>query len=154
MKITAYGTIAAAALIASAPSAQAAGAHSDVEFGSMPFTMTVTLLNKGGKYVALDLKRIPQGGTCRMDEGAIIARVGPGAPGMTRVRFAAPQLASGGCPFMTEFDLPDEDYAAAHEAFLKKKDEATKKVDDLKKQLGDKWKEVTGGKLPSVHQDQ
>ena len=154
MKITAYGTIAAAALIASAPSAQAAGAHSDVEFGLMPFTMTVTLLNKGGKYVALDLKRIPQGGTCRMDEGAIIARVGPGAPGMTRVRFAAPQLASGGCPFMTEFDLPDEDYAAAHEAFLKKKDEAAKQVDELKKQLGDKWKEVTGGKLPSVHQDQ
>ena len=55
---------------------------------------------------------------------------------------------------MTEFDLPDEDYAAAREAFLKKKDEATKKVDELKKQLGAKWKEVTGGKLPSVHQGQ
>ena len=154
MKTTAYGTIAAAALIVSALSAQAAGADTGVEFGFMPSTRTVTLLNEGGKYVAVDLKHIPQGGTCRMDEGAVIARVGLGAPGMTRVRFAAPQLASGGCPFMTEFDLPDEDYAAAHEAFLKKKDEATKKVDELKKQLGDKWNEVTGGKLPSVHQDQ
>jgi len=146
MKTTAYGTIAAAALIVSAPSAQAAGADAGVEFGFMPTTMTVTLLNEGGKYVAIDLKRIPHGGTCRMDQGAIIARVGSGAAGMTRVRFAAPQLASGGCPFMTEFDLPDADYAAAREAFVKKKDEATKKVDELKKQLGDKWKEVTGPK--------
>jgi len=36
---------------------------------SMPRTMTVTLLNEGGKYVAIDLKHIPQGGSCRMDEG-------------------------------------------------------------------------------------
>ncbi len=80
MKMIAYTAIATTALAGCPPAAQAAGAHSDVELGSMAFTMTVTLLNKGGKYVALDLKRIPQGGPCRMDEGAIIARVGPGAP--------------------------------------------------------------------------
>ena len=81
-----------------------------------------------------------------MDKDAIIARVGPSAAGMTRVRFAAPQLSSGGCPFMTEFELPDADYAVGHATFVKKKDEATKKLDELKKQLGDKWNEVTGQK--------
>jgi hypothetical protein len=146
MKIVAYGTVVAVALTASALSAQGADADSGAEFGFMPSTMTVTLLNEGGKYVAIDLKRIPQGGTCRMDKDAIIARVGPGAVGTTRVQFAAPQLSSGGCPFMTQFDLPDADYAAAHAAFDKKKDEATKKLDEVKKQLGDKWNEVTGKK--------
>lgn len=148
MKMITYAAIAATTLVGSALTAQGGGADFGVEFGLLPSAMTVTLLNEGGKNVAIDLKHIPQGGTCRMDEGAIIARVRQGAPGMTRVRFVAPQLASGGCPFMTEFDLPDADYAVAHEAFVKKKDEATKKVDELKKQLGDKWKEVTGGKLP------
>ena len=76
MKMIAYTAIATTALAGSPPAAQAAGADSGVEFGSMPFTMTVTLLNKGGKYVALDLKRIPQGGTCRMDEGAIMLELG------------------------------------------------------------------------------
>jgi hypothetical protein len=47
---------------------------------------------------------------------------------------------------MTEFDLPDADYAAARAAFVQKKEEAAKKVDDLKKQLGDKWHELTGAK--------
>ena len=145
MKKIVYGATVGAALIGSALSAQAGG-DSGVEFGFMPSTMTVTLLNEGGKYVAIDLKRIPQGGTCRMDKDAIIARVGPGATGMTRVQFATPQLTSGGCPFMTQFDLSDADYAAAHAAFDKKKDEASKKLDELKKQLGDKWNEVTGQK--------
>jgi hypothetical protein len=145
MKVTA-GMIAAAALVVSASFAQAESGDSGIEFGFMPSTMTVTLLNEGGKYVAIDLKRIPQGGTCRIDKDAIIARVGPGAPGMTRVQFAAPQLSSGGCPFMTQFDLPDADYAAAHATFAKKKEEASKRVDELKKQLGDKWNEVTGQK--------
>ena len=47
---------------------------------------------------------------------------------------------------MTQFDLPDADYAAAHAAFVQKKDEASKKLDEVKKQLGDKWNEVTGQK--------
>ena len=105
-----------------------------VELAFMPRTMTVTLLNEGGKYVAIDLKRIEQGGTCRMDKDATIARVGPGAtPGTTRVRYAAAQVSSGGCPFLTTFDLPNSDYAAARMAFVQMKDRASKKVDEIKK---------------------
>ena len=118
-----------------------------VELAFMPRTMAVTLLNEGGKYVAIDLKHIDQGGSCRMDKDATIARVGPGAsPGTTRVRYAAAQVSSGGCPFLTAFDLPDADYAAARAAFLQMKEEAWKKVDELKKDLGEKWDEVTGKK--------
>ena len=107
----------------------------------------MTLLNEGGKYVAVDLKHIPEGGTCRMDKDATIIRVGPGAtPGTTRVRYAAAQISSGGCPFMTTFDLRDTDYAAARGTFVEMKDEAWKKVDELKKDLGDKWNEVTAKK--------
>jgi hypothetical protein len=47
---------------------------------------------------------------------------------------------------LTTFDLPDGDYAAARAAFVQMKDDGWKKVDDLKKQLGDKWDEVTGAK--------
>jgi hypothetical protein len=118
-----------------------------VEFAFVPRTMTVTLLNEGGKYVAIDLKHIPQGGTCRMDKDATIARVGPGAtPGTTRVRYAAAQVSAGGCPFLTAFDLPDADYAAARSAFVSMKDQAASKVEQLKKDLGEKWDEVTGKK--------
>ena len=146
MKITACGMI-AAALIASTFAAQAQAPEPGIELAFMPSTMTVTLLNEGGKYVAVDMKHIPQGGTCRMDKDATIVRVGPGAsPGMTRVRYAAPQVSSGGCPFMTTFDLPDADYAAARAAFVDMKDDAWKKVDEIKKDLGDKWDEVTGTK--------
>ena len=110
----------------------------------MPRTMTVTLLNDGGKY-ALDLKLIPQGETCQMEKDALIARVAPGAsPGTTRVRNTALQLTTGGCPFLTAFDLPDADYAAAHASFLEMEDDAWKKVDEVKKSLGDKWNEVIG----------
>jgi hypothetical protein len=117
------------------------------ELAFMHRTMTVTLLNEGGKYVAIDLKHIPEGGTCRMDEGATIFRVGLGATeGTTRVRYAAPQISSGGCPFLTMFDLPTADYNAARTAFLAKEAEASKKVEQLKKELGDKWDEVTGKK--------
>ena len=74
-------------------------------------------------------------------------KVGPGATaGTTLVRFAAPQLSHGGCPFMTEFELSDADYTTARAAFTAKTDEANKKVDDLKKQLGEKWNELTGEK--------
>ena len=145
--VTLGGMIAAATLIASALSSQGQAADSDVEFAFMPSTKTVTLLNEGGKYVAIDMKHIAQGGTCRLDKDAIIARVGAGASaGLTRVRYAAVQVSSGGCPFLTTFDLPDADYAAARAAFVQMKDDAWKKVDDLKKQLGDKWNEVVGNK--------
>src|SRR4029078_9715355 len=78
-----------------------------VEFAFVPRTMTVTLLNEGGKYVAIDLKHIPEGGQYRMDKDAPIFRVEHGAmEGTTRVRYAAPQISSGGCPFLTIFDLP------------------------------------------------
>jgi hypothetical protein len=118
-----------------------------VEFAFMPRTMDVTLLNEGGKYVAIDLKHIPQGGTCRMDKDATIARVGPGATaGTTHVRYAAAQVSAGGCPFLTAFDLPDADYAAARSAFVSMKDRAASRVEQLKKDLGEKWDEVTGKK--------
>jgi len=117
------------------------------ELAFMPRTLNVTLLNEGGKYVAIDLKHIPQGGTCRMDQDATIARMGPGAsPGTTRVRYIAPQVHAGGCPFLTAFDLSEEDYAAARNKFVHMKEEATQKVEELKKDLGDKWDEITGKK--------
>jgi len=128
-------------------SVRAQSTDSNVEVALMPRTMEVTLLNEGGKYVAVDLKHIPQGGVCRMEEGAVIVRVGPGAtPGATRVRYAAPQLHSGGCPFMTAFDLTDSDYAAGRAAFQQMKNEANSKVEQLKKDLGEKWDELTGKK--------
>ena len=147
MYTTTFGALAAAGLIASTLSAQAQATDPGVELAFMPRTMTVTLLNEGGKYVAIDLKHIPQGGTCRMDKDATIARVEAGAsPGTTRVRYAAAQVTSGGCPFLTAFDLPDADYAAAREVFVQMKDDAWKKVDEIKKDLGEKWDEVTGKK--------
>ena len=81
-----------------------------------------------------------------MDKDATVARIGPGAPGTTQVRYAAAQISSGGCPFMTTFDMPDADYAAARAAFVAMKDEASKKVESIKKDLGEKWDEVTGKK--------
>jgi hypothetical protein len=139
--------IATALVLLGATSATAQTTDPGVELAFMPRTMTVTLLNEGGKYVTIDLKHIPQGGTCRMDKDATIARVGPGTiAGTTRVRYAAPQVSSGGCPFMTTFDLSDADYAAARAAFVQMEDDAWKKIDQIKKDLGDKWDEVTGKK--------
>jgi hypothetical protein len=143
------GSLGALALVASLLTAQAQTATDDpgVELAFMPRTITVTLLNEGGKYVAIDLKHIPQGGTCRMDKDATIARVGPGAtPETTKVRYAAAQVSSGGCPFLTAFDLPNSDYTEARTAFVQMKDRASKKVDEIKKDLGEKWDEVTGKK--------
>jgi hypothetical protein len=140
------GSLSVFALIATALPLRAQSTDPGVELAFMPRSMTVTLLNEGGKYVTVDLKHIPQGGTCRMDKDATIARVGPGATGTTRVRYAAAQISAGGCPFMTTFDLPDADYAAARAVFVEMKDEAWKKVDGIKKDLGEKWDEVTGKK--------
>lgn len=148
MKPFLYGPLGALALMAlSLPAQSQQSQDPGVELAFMPRTMIVTLLNDGGKYVAIDLKHIAQGGSCRMDEGATIARVGPGAaPGTVRVRYAAAQVSSGGCPFMTSFDLPAADYAEARAAFVEKKDEAWKKVDEIKKDLGNKWDELIGKK--------
>ncbi len=144
---TARGPLAAAALITLALSAQGQTADPGVELAFMPRTMIVTLLNEGGKYVAIDLKHIPQGGTCRMDKDATIARIGAGAsPGTTRVRYAAGQVSTGGCPFLSAFDLPDAEYTAARAVFVHMKDDAWKKVDEIKKDLGEKWDEATGKK--------
>jgi hypothetical protein len=139
--------IVAAAGVMFARPVSAQTSDSGVELAFMPRTMDVTLLNEGGKYVAIDLKHIPQGGTCRMDKDATIARVGPGATGgTTRVRYAAAQVSAGGCPFLTAFDLPDADYATARSAFVSMKDRAASRVEQLKKDLGEKWDEVTGKK--------
>jgi hypothetical protein len=138
------GSLGSIVLIASAVSLHAHAPTDDpgVELAFMPRTMTVILLNEGGKYVAIDLKHIPLGGACRMDKDAMIARVGPGATPGT----AAAQVSSGGCPFLTSFDLPNSDYTEARSAFVKLKDQASKKVDEIKKDLGEKWDEVTGKK--------
>lgn len=147
MKFVTRNTMVAAALIALPMSAHAAGADASVELAElafMPSTMDVTLLNEGGKYVAIDMKKIAKGEKCRVEKDAVIMKVGPGTdPGAIRVPYAAPNLSHGGCPFMTEFDLSGADYTAARAAFTAKTDEASKKVDDLKKQLGEKWNELT-----------
>jgi len=124
-------------------------AHADdnVELALMPETKTVTLLNEGGKYVAIDLKHIPEGGTCRMDKEATLFKVGPGrTAGTTMVRYAAPQISSGGCPFLTTFEVSDAEYATARATFQAKEADANRKLDELKKTLGDKWDELTGKK--------
>ena len=60
-----------------------------VELAFMPATKTVILLNEGGKYVAVDLKHISEGGACRMDKDATIFKIGPGRTADTiRVRYA------------------------------------------------------------------
>jgi len=138
---------AAALLFAAVVAPAIAMADDSVELAFMPETKTVTLLNEGGKYVAIDLKHIPEGGTCRMDKDATIFKVGPGkAAGTTSVRYAAPQISSGGCPFLTTFELPDAEYAAARATFQAKEVDANRKLDELKKSLGDKWEELVGKK--------
>ena len=125
--------------------AQAAGPALELAF--MPQTATVTLLNEGGKYVVVDLKHIPQGGTCRMDKDAPIMRVGVGAsPETTRVRYAAAQISAGGCPFLTIFDMPNTEYAAGRAAFLKMEGDASKKVEQVKQVLDAQWQEIFGKK--------
>ena len=142
-KVVCEAALAALALAAWALPAQAQGTAAAPELAFMPSTMTVTLLNEGGKYVLVDLKHIPQGGTCRMDKDATIMRVGPGAsPETTRVRYVAAQVSAGGCPFMTVFDMSNTDYSAAHAAFLATKEDASKKVEEVKKDLGEKAEEV------------
>jgi hypothetical protein len=152
------GGIAAPAFILWAFAAHAQGTEPGLELASMPTTMTVTLLNEGGKYVLIDLTHIPKGGTCRMDKDATIMRAGPGAsPDTTRVRYVAAQVSSGGCPFLTIFDMTNADYATSRAAFLKMEGDQSKKVEDIKKELGEKaaeaktefgekWDEIFGKK--------
>ena len=150
--------LSALALIACTFPVYAQATDPGVELAFMPRTMTVTLLNEGGKYVLVELKHIPQGGTCRMDKDATIMRVGPGAnPETTRVHYAVAQVSAGGCPFMTMFDMTNSDYAAGRAAFVNMKDEASKQVEgvkkelaekaeEVKKELGEKWDEIFGKK--------
>jgi len=147
MRDSVSSILGALALLACLLPVQAGAADPGPELAFMRQTTNVTLLNEGGKYVVVDMKLIPQGGTCRMDKDAMIARVGQGEkPGTTRVRFVGVQVNAGGCPFMTVFDMPDSDYAAAREVFLQMKEEASKKVEEVKKDLGRKWDEVIGNK--------
>jgi hypothetical protein len=141
------GALVGIAFMASAFPAGAQATDPALELAYMPSTMTVTLLNEGGKYVVVDLKHIPEGGTCRMAKDATIMRVGPGAsPETTRVRYVAAQVSAGGCPFLTMFDLPNADYATGRAAFLKVEDDASKKVGEIKRELGEKWTEIFGKK--------
>ncbi|MGO4682969.1 hypothetical protein [Hyphomicrobium sp. 2TAF46] len=144
MKLNLKHTLIAAAFAAIPFSAHAADADNGVELAFLPSARDVTLLNEGGKFVTVDMKKLAKGDKCHLEKDAVIMKVGPGAePATTRVRYGAPNLSHGGCPFMTEFEIPDADYTAARTAFTAKKDEASKKIDDLKKQLGDKWNELT-----------
>jgi hypothetical protein len=141
------GALSALVLTAWAFPVHAQATEPALELAYMPSTMTVTLLNEGGKYVLVDLKHIPEGGTCRMDKDTIIMRVGPGtSPETTRVRYASVQVSTGGCPFMTMFDLANADYASGRAAFLKMEGDASKKVDEIKRGLGEKWTEIFGKK--------
>jgi hypothetical protein len=147
MQRFAAGGLSAILLIMASLPSRAQSTDAGVELAFMPTPKTVTLLNEGGKYLAIDLKHIPQGGTCRVDKDATLFKVGLGAtPGTVQVRYAAPQISPGGCPFLTIFELSDAEYAAARAAFVAKEDEAKKKVEEIKKELGDKWNEVTGQK--------
>jgi hypothetical protein len=147
MRDSVCGTLGALALLACLLPVRAGATDPGPELAFMRQTTNVTLLNEGGKYVVVDMKFIPQGGTCRMDKDAMIARVGPGEkPGTTRVRYVGVQVNAGGCPFLTAFDMADSDYAAAREAFLQMKEEASKKVEEVKKDLGRTWDEVIGSK--------
>ena len=47
---------------------------------------------------------------------------------------------------MTMFDMPNTDYAAGRAAFLKMEAEASKKVEEVKQVLGEKWEEIFGKK--------
>jgi hypothetical protein len=119
MKRTLLFAASAVAPLASPLTLQAQSTDSSLEFAFMPSTKTVTLLNEGGRYIAIDMKHIAQGETCRMEKDATIIRVGTGGgPGMLRVRYAAGQVSSGGCPFMTMFDLPEAEYLEGRAAFL------------------------------------
>jgi hypothetical protein len=150
MKSTLSSLVLAAAVLAAASSiARAESADSGIELAFLQSAMDVTLLNEGGKFVTVDMKKIAQGEKCHMEKDSTIMKVGTGAaPATIRVRYAAPNLSHGGCPFMTEFEISDADYTAARAAFTAKTEEASKKVDDLKKQLGDKWNELTSSSTP------
>jgi hypothetical protein len=147
MRYFVCGTLGALAVLAYPFPVEAQAQALGPELAFVQRTMTVTLLNEGGKYVVVDLKYIPQGGTCRIDRDSIVARVGTGAkPGTTRVRYVEVQVNTGGCPFLTTFDMADSDYAAAHEAFNQMKEEASSRVQDVKKRLGEAWEGVIGNR--------
>ena len=69
-----------AAAIALPVAAHAEGADTGIELAFMPNTMDVTLLNEGGKFVTVDMKKIAKGEKCRMDKDAVVMKVGPAQP--------------------------------------------------------------------------
>jgi hypothetical protein len=147
MKRTVLYAASAIALLACPLALQAQSPDATVELAFMPSAKEVILLNEGGKYIAIDMKHIAQGESCRMDKDATIIRVGSGgSPGTVRVRYAAGQLSSGGCPFLTMFDLPEVEYLEGRARFLNMKEEAWRKIDQIKKDLGEKWDELIGKK--------
>ncbi len=150
MKATLKSFVVAASLLALSSVAHAESTDSSIELAFTASPMDVTLLNDGGKFVTVDMKKLAKGDKCHLEKDSVVMKVGPGATtGTTLVRYAAPNLAHGGCPFGTEFELSEVDYTAARAAFTAKTDEAQKKIDDLKKQLGDKWNELTKSAEPA-----
>ena len=78
MKSNTLNLLIVSAIVAFPLCAHAAGAEAGVELAFMPSTMDVTLLNEGGKFVAIDMKKIAKGEKCRMDKDDVIIKVGPG----------------------------------------------------------------------------
>lgn len=147
MRTSTFASLSILALSAFALPANAA--QPETELALIQQTAEVTLLNDGGKYVAIDLKHIDKGEKCRMDQDAVVMRVGEGAnKNMIRVRTLLPQISSGGCPLMTEYEMPADQYTTAHKAFADKKAEADKKLADMTKKLGEKWDELFGTEKP------
>ena len=72
MKSNTLNLLIVSAIVAFPLCAHAAGADAGVELAFMPSTMDVTLLNEGGKFVAIDMKKIAKGEKCRMDKDAVI----------------------------------------------------------------------------------
>ncbi len=60
MKSSARNMLFAAAILLPA-AAQAEGADTGIELAFIPNTVEVTLLNEGGKFVTIDMKKIAQG---------------------------------------------------------------------------------------------
>lgn len=88
------------------------------DMGFVTKVMRVRLLNEGGKRVVVDkLKHIPKGGECVIARNSAVMRTGKSGTNIVRVRYLGIQTASGGCPFLTEFEMTDADFAQAQAAF-------------------------------------
>ena len=142
------------AITLAASGALALGAHAQDQGVELAFmrgltTKTVTLLNDGGQVRRHRPEGFPQGGTCRMDKDATPFQVGPAAlPATCGFATRRHELRRASL-FLTVFDLPDAEYAIGRAAFAEKEDQAKKNVEEIEKDLGEKWDEVTGKKPSS-----